>query len=185
MSQTFDNLINSNSGKDMLNVIENLLESNILNISKYLQNSNILGIKESSPKHYNSLVLFSSGDFMQYKNNQNSYITLSNKMLWKLKMLTFIKIASRTKLFNIDSLQELLDIKSELEMNKLFYDISSEKWAKIKVNIQNNSVKILEVKPRDNVDDLDDVLLKLNKWLGKIENVEIFLKNESTNLSSL
>lgn len=185
MSQTFDNLINSNKGKDLLNVIENLLESNILNISQYLQFPNVKDLEKSDPKHYNTLVLFSQGDYIQYSKKSSSYITLSSKMQWKLKMITFLQIASRTKFFNIDSLQELLDIKSDIEINKLFYDISSEKWAKLKVNIQNNTVKILEVKSRDNVGNLDEVLLKLNKWLGKIENVEDFLNKESKSLSSL
>ena len=183
MSKTIELLISQNKGKDLIPVINNILENNeILNIEHLINNPNIQDIKNSHPKEFATLNLFSRGEYSTYKKDPTQYISLTEKMLLKLRKLSIVAISSTNKTLNIDNLKEILEIKDNFEMDKLLFDVSISEWVSLKVDHNSRTVKISEVKARDFISNWDEVESKLEKWIAKIEKVEELLKSQANEI---
>lgn len=176
-SAQFELLIKQNTGSNLDVVISNILESSLLNIEHLISLTNIQNHKDTPS--YETLLLFSRGTYEDYISEPSKYIKLTNKMLNKLKQLTLISLASKEKVMTYSFVMKELELKEEFELDQLLFDSFINQSIKMKVDNLNKLIKILEVKPRDYVNDWTLAEYTLNQWINRIENWELFLESQN------
>lgn len=172
----FELLINQNTGNKLEHIIENLLESDIINIEKLINLPNIEAIKNT--KHYNTLLLLSRGNLSKYFEDKERYIPLSEKMLLKLRKVTFLDIISLNKVPTFELLISLLKFENELQLHRFLFECFTKQLFKGKVDNQKGYVRILEVKPRDFILDWNTSKQQIQKWIERIEHYEEYIQNQ-------
>lgn len=182
--ENFELLVSENKGEDLEKIVISLLESNILNIESIIMNRNVQDIKESLEKYYNTLLLFSRNDYVVYNNKKSKYIELTEKMIFKLKELTILKLAAKNKVLNLKDLITILEIKDKFELDEMLFDVINKGWISGKVDHLNQTFYVSELKPRDYIDDWKEVEKRLEKWISKIDKAENIMNNQIQKLVS-
>lgn len=67
--------------------------NNVLVFGEFLAIPNVKKVAQSSPKHYATLELFAYGNWETYEKNKGNYITLTEKMQKKLRVLSLMDMA--------------------------------------------------------------------------------------------
>ena len=182
-NQTFEFLLEKNTEKELLVVIDNVLESDILNINHILNIKNVLSLKTTEKKTYATLELFARGNYSLYKENKSNYNSLSEKMIWKLKKLTVIAIASESKSLNYTNLMQLLDLKDEFELDSLLFELNILGWVTGTIDHSKKLFNVCEVKPRDYIEDWSKVEKRIESWIERVEKMEELITKESDTMN--
>lgn len=184
MSQTLEFLVAQNKGDDLKVVINYILESELLNIEHLINHVNIQDAKKKLVKEYNTLMLFSRGDFLEYIKDTTKFIDLNEKLLTKLKKLTILKVASKNKVLNFSNLINMLDLKSQFELDQILFELNISQWITGKMDHINQVFKVSEIKARDFIENWNEVELKIKKWLDRVDKADKILQNQKDNIKS-
>ena len=103
-------------------------------------------------------------------------------MLWKLQKITFLKKASEKKFLLFSDLQKELHIEEEIKLNSLLFDCFTEQLFKGKIDEERKEVKIIEVKPRDYIQDWQKCQDVLKSWIKRIDNYENYLNKQNDSI---
>lgn len=177
----FEFLCKENQGSKLEQVIVNLLESEIVNIDHLVDSKNVKDLGEGN-KFFQTMVLFSRGDYRDYKEKKSQYIELTDKMLSKLRILTIREIASEVKVIEYPYLLNTLDIEDKFDLDSLLFKAITMNILKAKIDHKAGLVKVLSVSPRDNIKDMKSARAKIQSWIERIENSEKFLSDEVTQM---
>lgn len=79
----------------------------------------------------NTLNLFAYGTYKQYLDNKSTLIELTDVMKKKLKNLTIVTMAVRTKCISYADLLEQLDIKNVRELEDLIIESIYAGWSRL------------------------------------------------------
>lgn len=178
--EEFEMLINQNTGSKLELVIVNLMESNIINIERLVQHPNIQSLKDN--KIYHTLLLISRGNLIKYNENKDKYIELSPKLLLKLKKVTFLDIISKSKLLDFAYLSKELQFDNDFALNQFLLDCFTSQIFKGKIDQKSKILKVIEVKPRDFINDWNEISDKLRSWIERIEKYESYLDSQSKDI---
>jgi COP9 signalosome complex subunit 7 len=97
---------------------------------------------EGSNKHYNSLQLFCRKNYLEYKNNKDKFINLSEKLINKLKIITLIELVEENKNIDFDRLYTQLDITNHFELDSIIFEAISQGLITGKVDQKNKILKV-------------------------------------------
>ena len=112
ISQQLILLVNVNKGVKLEAILDKVFEEEIYSFREILSHPNVIEVKllliiniklklnksnDAKNKHYNTLKLFSEGNYEKYSSNKNDYLNLSEKSLKKLKLLYFLNLAREKK----------------------------------------------------------------------------------------
>lgn len=170
-------LVQQNTGVKLEKVIEQILESNLYNTNDFLENENVKALTNSN-KHYNTLLLFTKQNYLDYKNKKENFIELSSKMLMKLKIITILDFVKEKKNVGLDILSKVLDITDPFELDNLIFEAFSLGLISGKVDQKNKILKVLSVKGRDYIPDMSAIEAKLDKWIDNLEKSSNYLIRE-------
>ncbi len=184
MSQTLEFLVAQNKGDDLKVVINYILESELLNIEHLINHINIQEAKTKLAKEYNTLILFSRGDYLEYKLDTSKFIDLKEKLLTKLKKLTILKVASKNKVLNFSNLINMLDLKYQFELDQILFELNISQWIVGKLDHINQVFKVSEIKARDFIESWSEVELKIKKWLDRVDKADKILQNQKDKIKS-
>ncbi len=184
MSQTLEFLVEKNKGDDLKIVINYILESELLNIEHLINHPNIQESKSKLNKEYNTLMLFSRGEYLEYKADNSKFIELKEKSINKLKRLTIVKIASKNKVLNFSNLISILDLNSQFELDQILFELNISQWVVGKIDHVNQVFKISEIKARDYIEKWCDVENKIRKWLEKVDKADRILQSQKDDIKN-
>lgn len=128
--------------------------------------------------------LFSRGNYFNYKKGEVSFLTLTEKMLTKLKILTILDLSKEKKVLKLDELSGILDMKDLFELETIIFEAQSLSLLKAKIDQKNSLLKVFSVNGRDFIENKEEAIGNVEKWIKKIETSENFLKNEITKIES-
>lgn len=169
--------IKTSNGESLDNVINEVIESDLIYIDDLLSLENI--INHNNIKSVNTLYLFSKYSIKDYYMNKDKYLELSNNAIDKLRIISLIDIASLNKSITFDILIKELyldsykykeNIHPEYKLNLLMFNALSKEYIKGKIDNYNKLLTIIEVKPRNSVNNLTVSKVKINNLITQIEN---------------
>lgn len=169
----FEYLINSNKDKSLESILQNLIESDLVNIESLINHDNVLNI--SNIKLKNTVLLISRGNLEKYYSNKNEYIPLSEKMVERLKVNTFLEIISTEKEVKFDSLKVRLELENDYEVLSFLFKMFIRQYFKGKIDEENRILSIFDVKPRDFISNWSQVKNRLVNMIRNIEEYENLL----------
>ena len=177
LNQQFLELCKNFKGKELEKVIERILESDLYITSEFLSCPNIEALKAGN-KYYDTLNLFSTLTYSDYKKSPAKYLSLNNKLLNKLKCVSILEIAKEKKFLEYSYLKNALDIKDNFELEELLFTLISRDLITGKINSMEENVMILTVKPRCNLTDIKKAENLIDRIIGNLNNASQFLANE-------
>ena len=99
---------------------------------------------EGINKYYNTLSLFSKHTYSHYKNNQENFIPLNDKMIHKLRIITLLDLVKDQKNVHFETLFKLLDITDPFELDSVIFDAVSLGLISGRVDQKNKILKVSE-----------------------------------------
>ncbi|KFM67494.1 COP9 signalosome complex subunit 7a, partial [Stegodyphus mimosarum] len=135
-------------------------------------------------QYYQLLHLFAFGTYADYLENKSQYPELTPAMVNKLRHLTIVSLATKTKCIPYSKLLKELDMKNLRELEDLIIDVIYADIVRGKLDQKNNRLEVdytvgRDIKPAD----VDIVVQVLQDWsdsceviLNNIEN-QIFKAN--------
>ena len=181
LQQQFHELIKNFKGKELEKVIERILDSELYITSEFLNCPNIQALKAGN-KYYDTLYLFSMLTYSDYKKSSSKYLPLNPKLLKKLKCVSILEEAKEKKYLEYSFLKNSFDIKTNFELEELLFNLISKELISGKVNAQNESVFILSVKPRCNLNDIKIAEKLIDRLIDNLNNANEFLTQEENKI---
>ena len=188
LKEQFSLLIKDNKGNALEKIISQILSSDIYITADFLLSENIKALGENN-KYYSTLVLFSNLVYLDYEKEKSKYIDLTPEMIKKLKIVSILEYAKTNKCLDYNFLKEQLKIKENFELETLLFEIISKDLIKGRVDMMKEKVKIISVKPRKNLTDvekakseIENLLININEASNYIEEQEMKL-NEDNKIS--
>ena len=191
LKEQFSLLIKDNKGNALEKIISQILSSDIYITADFLLSENIKALGENN-KYYSTLVLFSNLVYLDYEKEKSKYIDLTPEMIKKLKIVSILEYAKTNKCLDYNFLKEQLKIKENFELETLLFEIISKDLIKGRVDMMKEKVKIISVKPRKNLTDvekakseIENLLININEASNYIEEQEKKLNEDNKNYQTL
>ena len=184
LQQQFNVLLKQFNGKEIEQIIERILESDIYITSEFLNYPNVQALGKNN-KYYETLYLFSILTYIDYKNSPSKYLTLDDNLLKKLKCISILEIAKDKKHLDYSYLKKILDIKSNFEIEEILFNLISRELIMGKIDGRNEYINIFSVKPRCNLIDLKKVEENIDKIIDNINNANEYLVNEQNQIKKV
>ena len=185
LKEQFSLLIKDNKGNALEKIISQILSSDIYITADFLLSENIKALGENN-KYYSTLVLFSNLVYLGYEKEKSKYIDLTPEMIKKLKIVSILEYAKTNKCLDYNFLKEQLKIKENFELETLLFEIISKDLIKGRVDMMKEKVKIISVKPRKNLTDvekakseIENLLININEASNYIEEQEMKLNEDN------
>ena len=185
LKEQFSLLIKDNKGNALEKIISQILSSDIYITADFLLSENIKALGENN-KYYSTLVLFSNLVYLDYEKEKSKYIDLTPEMIKKLKIVSILEYAKTNKCLDYNFLKEQLKIKENFELETLLFEIISKDLIKGRVDMMKEKVKIISVKPRKNLTDvekpkseIENLLININEASNYIEEQEMKLNEDN------
>ena len=185
LKEQFSLLIKDNKGNALEKIISQILSSDIYITADFLLSENIKALGENN-KYYSTLVLFSNLVYLDYEKEKSKYIDLTPEMIKKLKIVSILEYAKTNKCLDYNFLKEQLKIKENFELETLLFEIISKDLIKGRVDMMKEKVKIICVKPRKNLTDvekakseIENLLININEASNYIEEQEMKLNEDN------
>ena len=185
LKEQFSLLIKDNKGNALEKIISQILSSDIYITADFLLSENIKALGENN-KYYSTLVLFSNLVYLDYEKEKSKYIDLNPEMIKKLKIVSILEYAKTNKCLDYNFLKEQLKIKENFELETLLFEIISKDLIKGRVDMMKEKVKIICVKPRKNLTDvekakseIENLLININEASNYIEEQEMKLNEDN------
>ena len=184
LQQQFNVLLKQFNGKEIEQIIERILESDIYITSEFLNYPNVQALGKNN-KYYETLYLFSVLTYIDYKNSPSKYLTLDDNLLKKLKCISILQIAKDKKHLDYSYLKKILDIKSNFEIEEILFNLISRELIMGKIDGRNEYINIFSVKPRCNLIDFKKVEENIDKIIDNINNANEYLVNEQNQIKKV
>jgi hypothetical protein len=185
LKEQFSLLIKDNKGNALEKIISQILSSDIYITADFLLSENIKALGENN-KYYSTLVLFSNLVYLDYEKEKSKYIDLTPEMIKKLKIVSILEYAKTNKCLDYNFLKEQLKIKENFELETLLFEIISKDLIKGRIDMMKEKVKIISVKPRKNLTDvekakseIENLLININEASNYIEEQEMKLNEDN------
>ena len=185
LKQQFEHLIKENKGNALETIISQILSSDIYITADFLLCENIKALGPNN-KYYKTLYLFSNLVYLDYEKEKSKYIDLTPEMIKKLKIVSILEYAKTNKCLDYNFLKEQLKIKENFELETLLFEIISKDLIKGRVDMMKEKVKIISVKPRKNLTDvekakseIENLLININEASNYIEEQEMKLNEDN------
>ncbi|EFC37758.1 predicted protein [Naegleria gruberi] len=154
-------------GKSAVNLIQQAI--NHPNTFVFSEMLDLKGIKElegtENQKDLNTLKLFAFGTYSEYKANPQNYSQLSEKNLNKLKQLSIVTLASKSRLLKYEDLLRELDITNVRELEDTLIDCMYQGLLEGKLDQKSKWMEVYETIGRDiKLDDIDQMISVLKNW---------------------
>ena len=180
--EQFAYMITQNKGAALEKIIEQILMSDVYSTAEYLSSPNIKALGETN-KHYHTLKLFSNGTFSDYQKEKSQCISLNDKMLSNLKLISIIELAKSHKLLSYSTLKEKFDLKDNFSLEEILFNAISRGLIVGKVDMQKETVSIVSVKPRHNLNDMSNAEKQIDKFIANINQATQYIDEQISNLN--
>jgi len=121
--------------------------------------------------YYNTLELFAYGKYIDYVNNKEKYLELNDLQIIKLKQLTIVSLAEKSRNINYSILQNELDINDIRLLEDLIIDTIYLGLIKGKLNQRQQTLRIIDTMRRD---------VRPNQLRELIDSLKIWQENVAT-----
>ena len=121
--------------------------------------------------------------YSDYKKSPEKYLKLNSKLLNKLKCVSILEIVKEKKYLEYSYLKNSFDIKTNFELEELLFNLISKELINGKVNAQNESLSILSVKPRCNLNDIKIAEKLIDRLIDNLNNANEFLSQEENKIN--
>lgn len=162
-------------GPAVVHLIRDCVEHpHIFNFGELLQLPNVQALAESpeTEKWLRLLQLFAFGVYSDYASDQTGLPDLSPGMIAKLRSLTLISMAEKTKRIAYQTLLQELALTSRRELENLIIDVIYAKAVTGKMDQKNDRLEVDSSIGRDTKpDELDAVAAVLTAWCENCDNV--------------
>ena len=180
--EQFAYMITQNKGAALEKIIEQILMSEVYSTSEFLTSPNIKALGETN-KHYYTLKIFSNGTFADYQKDKSKCIPLNEKMLFNLKLISLIELAKSHKLLTYRTLKESFDLKDSFSLEEILFNAISKGLIVGKVDMQKETVSIVSVKPRHNLNDMSKAEKQIDKCIANIDQATKYIDGQIANLN--
>ncbi len=99
-------------------------------------------------------------------------------MIHKLKILTVLDLVKDNKSLSLDYLYKELDIEDHFELDYLLFDAFSNGLISGKIDQKGRLLKVVSVKGRDYIENMNDVDSKIDKWIENLEKTSNYIMRE-------
>ena len=178
-------LAKSHKAKALEMIIEKVLaDPSIYKFSEFLDIENVQKLGASN-KYLKSLKLFAYENYEDYKNNSKEYIVLNEKQLKKLKMLSVITMAGKSKTLSYTKLSKDLDISSKKDLEDILLELIYNRLINATLDEKNKVVYVEWTFGRDTKkEDVDEMVEKLELWVEKMKKVEMNVERHINDLDN-
>ena len=178
-------LAKSHKAKALEMIIEKVLaDPSIYKFSEFLDIENVQKLGASN-KYLKSLKLFAYENYEDYKNNSKEYIALNEKQLKKLKMLSVITMAGKSKTLSYTKLSKDLDISSKKDLEDILLELIYNRLINATLDEKNKVVYVEWTFGRDTKkEDVDEMVEKLELWVEKMKKVEMNVERHINDLDN-
>ena len=178
-------LAKSHKAKALEMIIEKVLaDPSIYKFSEFLDIENVQKLGGSN-KYLKSLKLFAYENYEDYKNNSKEYIVLNEKQLKKLKMLSVITMAGKSKTLSYTKLSKDLDISSKKDLEDILLELIYNRLINATLDEKNKVVYVEWTFGRDTKkEDVDEMVEKLELWVEKMKKVETNVERHINDLDN-
>lgn len=180
--EQFAYMITQNKGAALEKIIEQILMSEVYTTSEFLSSPNIKSLGETN-KHYYTLKLFSNGTFSDYQKEKAKCIALNEKMLFNLKLISLIELAKSHKLLSYSTLKENFDLKDNFSLEEILFSAISRGLIVGKVDMQKETLSVVSVKPRHNLNDMTKAENQIDKFIANIDQATKYIDGQIENLN--
>ena len=181
LKQQFEHLIKENKGNALETIISQILSSDIYITADFLLCENIKALGPNN-KYYKTLYLFSNLVYLDYEKEKSKYIDLNPEMIKKLKIVSILEYAKTNKCLDYNFLKEKLNLKEDFELETLLFELISKDLINGRVDMMNKKVKIISVKPRKNLSDVNKAKSEIDKWLKNINQASAYIEQQEKKL---
>ena len=156
----------------------------IFNFGELLSMPSVLQLNDSDSEYisyYKTLELFAYGKYNDYINNKEKYLELNESQIIKLKQLTIVSVASKSRKINYSLLQHELDMNNDVRLlEDLIIDTIYLGLIKGKLNQRNQILRIADTIRRDvSLDQLGELVANLKIWQETVANLIQTVDNSS------
>lgn len=180
--EQFAYMITQNKGAALEKIIEQILMSDVYATEEFLSFPNIKALGEAN-KHFHTLKLFSNGTFSDYQKEKSKCISLNEKMLSNLKLISLIELAKSHKLLSYSTLKDNFDLKDNFSLEEILFNAISRGLIVGKVDMQKETVSIVSVKPRHNLNDMSKAEKQIDKFIDNINQATKYIDEQIANLN--
>lgn len=185
LKEVFLSGIKNSKGKQTEKIIEELLYSDVLSLNEFLLIPCVKELNKTpeANKYYNTLYLFSTMTYYDYKKDSSKFLALKEKALFNLKCVSIQEMAKTKKHIDFNELKRTLDINSDYEIEKILFILISNDLVNGKIDSLNKCVDIISVKSRNNLKNINNVEKMINKWIDNCYQSIDFINNEEKRIN--
>jgi hypothetical protein len=122
-------------------------------------------VQEMESKYLDLLRIFAYGTFKDYVEKESQLPALTAKHIRKLKLLTFVTLASLNKFIKFADLQVEVDLSSSRELEDLIIEAVYQNLVVGKIDQEQQCFVVESHVPRDcRAEDVDDIIKTLESW---------------------
>eukprot|EP00741_Cyanophora_paradoxa_P006755 tig00001038_g6533.t1 len=173
--QGFVLLARSNKGKALAALIQQAIAApNVWCFGELLDMPNIQELEGNAElKPYHALLrLFSHGTYADYKAHQAMFPALTPQLIYKLKLLTLVTLASEHKVLPYELLQQQLEIGNVRELEDLVIDAIYQGLVKGKLDQKCKHLEVHFAIGRDiRPGEVEKMMGTVERWLGTSEEM--------------
>eukprot|EP00301_Raphidiophrys_heterophryoidea_P008640 c13168_g3_i3.p1 GENE.c13168_g3_i3~~c13168_g3_i3.p1 ORF type:complete len:271 (+),score=47.52 c13168_g3_i3:36-815(+) len=165
-------------------VLQALSNPNLNVFGELLECPNVITLAESpdSKPVYDLLRIFAFGTYSDFKAQATSLPSLSEEQRTKLKQLSIVSLASRSRIISYSTLLSTLDCTSVRQLEDLIIDAIYKGLLKCKLDQQQQVVHVTQCIGRDvSVADIPRVIQVLKQWQvganGAIQEIETLIQH--------
>jgi len=165
-------LAKSQRGRAIVQLIQQVLnKEKIYVFGELLGLESVQALKDSEFKeHYRLLELFCYGNYSEYQKNRDQYTELSKKMVVKLRQLSIVSLAHKSKRVTYAALQEELDISNVRELEDLVIDTVYAGLLDGRLDQASSVLNVKSAMARDvRPGEVTSMITKLKGWGAEIE----------------
>lgn len=132
-----------------------------------------------------TLRLFAYSNYQEYKLNRARFLDLKPAQIKKLRMISIVDAAQRTKVLDYKALMRDLEIGSLRELEDLIIDCIYNDLVSGKLDQLNQRFHVTNCAGRDlRPEDIGSALAKLEAWDAQLESAQKFIEEKVVNSSN-
>ncbi|XP_076318414.1 COP9 signalosome subunit 7 isoform X2 [Tachypleus tridentatus] len=139
-----------------------------------------------SASYFHLLNVFAYGTFTNYLENKTKFPELTQAMITKLRHLTIVSLATKSKCIPYSTLLKELDLHNLRELEDLIIEVIYADIVRGKLDQKNNQLEIDYTIGRDiQTDDVNTVVSILQEWCTSCETILSNIESQITKANSL
>ena len=170
-------------GLALCDIINKLLSSNIVRFKQILDLESVQQLRESHPKYFNLLQLFTFKTWRDY--NTEEYPDLSPIQARNLKILTLLTAIDKNSKF--DTLKAAINVSNDAELEDLLIEMLERDLITGKLNQKQRELNCTFKYPRDNLNPPSASIAALKQWVSQIDSVtneiDLIIKQEEDKIN--